>query len=88
MEGGRCAKDGETDPAYHQKAASYGSSPEAKVYPAKQQELLQERRLQEAIDMDVTDIRAKFGDKYDTALKQIQEHAHSLDPGQFMNKAL
>jgi filamentous hemagglutinin len=76
------------DPADHQKTASYGSSPEAKAYRAKQQELLQQGRLQEAIDMDVRDIRAKFGDKYDSAIKQMQEYAHSLDPGQFMNKAL
>jgi filamentous hemagglutinin len=74
------------DPVDHQRTASYGSSPEAKAYRAEQQKLLQEGKLKEAIEMDVQDIRSKFGSKYDEALKQMQDYANSLDPNKFKNK--
>ncbi|WP_410003778.1 hemagglutinin repeat-containing protein [Pseudomonas syringae] len=72
------------DPADHKLTASYGSSPEAKAYRAQQEKLLKEGKLDEAIDMDVNDIRSKFGDKYDASIGQMKEYAKSLNPEQFI----
>ncbi|WP_304627511.1 hypothetical protein [Pseudomonas congelans] len=40
--------------------------------------------MDEAIDMDVNDIRSKFGDKYDASIGQMKEYAKSLNPEQFI----
>lgn len=37
-------------------------------------------KLMEAIQMDVDDIRGKFGNKYDDAIKQILDYADTLNP--------
>ncbi|MDH1629787.1 hemagglutinin repeat-containing protein [Pseudomonas mosselii] len=74
------------DPADHRLTASYGSSPEAKAYRAKQEELLQEGRLKDAIQMDVDDIRSRFGNKYDAAIEQMLKYADTLDPTDFIKR--
>lgn len=74
------------DPADHKMTASYGSSPEAKAYRAKQERLLSEGKLMEAIKMDVDDIRSKFGSKYDSAISQMLKYAESLDSKQFIKE--
>ena len=74
------------EPADHRLTASYGSSPEAKAYRARQEQLLQEGKLREAIQMDVDDIRSKFGGKYDAAIEQMLKYADSLDASQFIKR--
>ncbi|MCC8567409.1 hemagglutinin repeat-containing protein [Xanthomonas citri] len=57
------------DPGDHKKTASNGPGDDAVAYRAKQQELLEQGRLMEAQQMDIDDIRSKFGNKYDDAIK-------------------
>ncbi|MFC6298080.1 hypothetical protein, partial [Pseudomonas spelaei] len=40
----------------------------------------------EAIQMDVDDIRSKFGDKYDKAIKQMLDYADTLNPDDFKKR--
>ncbi|EJZ57097.1 filamentous hemagglutinin [Pseudomonas fluorescens R124] len=71
------------DPEDHKNTASFGRSEEAKAYRDKQQALLEEGRLMDAIQMDINDIRSKFGNKYDEGIKQMLEYASKLDPNDF-----
>lgn len=71
------------DPSDHRKTASNGSSDEAIAYRARQEKLLGEGKLMDAIQMDVDDIRSKFGDKYDVGIKQMLEYASKLNPNDF-----
>ncbi len=48
-------------PEDHKETASYGRSKDAQSYRDKQEKLLNEGKLQEAVDMDIQDIRSKFG---------------------------
>ncbi|WP_169741313.1 RHS repeat-associated core domain-containing protein [Andreprevotia chitinilytica] len=73
-------------PEDHRKTASSGSSDEAVAYRAQQRELLKQGKLDEAIDMDVQDIRSKFGNKYDKEIKQMLKYAKTLDPKDFISK--
>ncbi|WP_139317797.1 hypothetical protein [Pseudomonas sp. PA1(2017)] len=70
----------------HALTASHGSSNEAKAYRAKQQKLLSEGKLKEAIQMDVDDIRSKFGSKYDSGIEQMLKYADTLDPRDFVGR--
>ncbi|CAG67838.1 MULTISPECIES: hypothetical protein [Acinetobacter] len=74
------------EPADHRETASYGNSDAAKKYREKQQELLNQGRLQEAVDMDIHDIRSKFGDKYDQHILEMQKYIDTLDPNIFIKK--
>lgn len=74
------------DPKDHRRTASHGSSDEAKAYRARQQELLNEGKLNEAIEMDVDDIRSKFGDKYNEGIDEMLDYAEGLDPEDFKSK--
>ncbi len=65
-------------PEDHYQTASYGRSKEAQAYQAKQRELVQAGRYHEAIQMDIDDIRSKFGHKYDEAIRQMLEYAESI----------
>jgi filamentous hemagglutinin len=70
-------------PADHARTASHGNSAKAVAYREKQEELLRQGKLMEAIDMDIRDIRSKFGDKYDGAIKQMLDYASKLNPDDF-----
>ncbi|MFD9218633.1 putative T7SS-secreted protein [Streptomyces sp. NPDC060064] len=59
------------DKADHYETASWGRSREAIEYRKTQQELINQGRYREAIDMDIADIRSKFGSKYDNAIKEM-----------------
>ena len=61
--------------ADHRQTASCGNSLEAREYRAKQKELIEQGKFDEAMQMDIDDIREKFGDKYDNAIAQMQEAA-------------
>ncbi|YAF62121.1 hypothetical protein DOCECA_18360 [Pseudomonas sp. E102] len=83
------SKDGpaiKMSPADHARTASHGNSDAAVAYRAKQEELLSQGKLMEAIDMDVKDIRSKFGDKYDAAIGQMLDYASKLNPDDFRKK--
>ncbi|WP_234346925.1 hemagglutinin repeat-containing protein, partial [Xanthomonas citri] len=74
------------DPGDHKKTASNGPGDDAVAYRAKQQELLEQGRLMEAQKMDIDDIRSKFGNKYDDAIKQMVDYTKTLDPKDFIPK--
>ena len=83
------SKDGpaiKMDPKDHADTASHGRSKEADAYRAKQEELLGQGKLKEAIQMDVDDIRGKFGNKYDDAIKQMLDYADTLNPDDFKKR--
>lgn len=59
--------------ADHRQTASCGNSLEAREYRAKQQELIEQGKFEEAMQMDIDDIHDKFGDKYDDAISQMKQ---------------
>ena len=74
------------DPKDHESTASHGNGDAAKAYREQQKALLQQGKLQEAVDMDINDIRSKFGTKYDEAIEQMQDYVKTLNPNDFMPK--
>jgi len=63
----------------HKQTASYGKSKEAQEYRDKQKELIEQGKFREAFEMDVEDIREKFGDKYDDAIAEAEEYVKKLE---------
>ncbi|MEH7009218.1 hypothetical protein V7087_00105 [Neobacillus niacini] len=63
----------------HRKTASCGNSKEAREYREKQSELIKQGKFREAIQMDIDDIRDKFGDKYDEAISEMLEYVDKLE---------
>lgn len=63
----------------HRQTASCGSSKEAKEYREKQKELIDQGKFREAFQMDVDDIREKFGDKYDDAIAEASAYVDKLE---------
>lgn len=61
--------------ADHRQTASCGNSLEAREYRAKQRELIEQGKFDEAMQMDIDDIHDKFGNKYDDAIAQMKETA-------------
>lgn len=59
---------------HHRRTASWGAWPEAKAFQAKQNALIKAGKFGEAQDMDIADIRAKFGDEYEGAIEKVLEH--------------
>ena len=72
------------DPADHHKTASHGRGPDAREYRARQEALLREGKLLEAVQMDIDDIQSKFPGKYDRHLQQMLDYAKSLNPEDFI----
>ncbi len=62
----------------HRETASCGNSKEAQEYRAKQKQLIDEGKYKEAQQMDIDDIRDKFGDKYDNQISQMEEYTDKL----------
>lgn len=58
----------------HKLTASWGRSREANSYRQAQAKLIKEGKFMEAVQMDIIDIRSKFGSKYDPAIKQMLEY--------------
>lgn len=58
------------DPADHQLTASHGSGRSAVAYRAAQKRLIDSGNFAGAFAMDVADVKAKFGSKYDGAIAQ------------------
>ena len=62
----------------HMDTASWGSSKEAKAYRAKQQELINQGKFEEAQQMDIDNVRELFGDKYDKGIQQMTDYTKKL----------
>lgn len=65
----------------HRQTASWGNSIEAQEYRAKQKELIDNGKFEEAFQMDIDDIQDKFGDKYDKGIKEVKEYVQKLEEG-------
>lgn len=78
---GISANDGSAikmDKTDHKKTASFGNSPGAAEYRAKQAQLINEGKFGEAFEMDAIDIESKFPGKYTEAISQAREYAKSM----------
>lgn len=62
----------------HHQTASWGRSRNALIYRKQQQTLIQQGRFEAALQMDIDDIRSKFGSKYDEAIQQMLEYVEAI----------
>ena len=62
----------------HRKTASWGPGENSKRYREKQRQLIEDGRFRDAVQMDVDDIRSKFGEKYDDAIGEMLEYVDEL----------
>lgn len=62
----------------HALTASYGSSQAAREYRDHQRLLIISGKFREAQQMDIEDLRAKFGNKYDDQIKQMLDYSSKL----------
>lgn len=68
-----CGPSIRMEPVDHQSTASHPNQSGSQEYRNTQQQLLSEGRVRDAMQMDIDDIRGKFGAKYDTAINQMLE---------------
>jgi hypothetical protein len=61
--------------ADHQKTASWGSSTSAAAYRSQQLTLVKQGKYLAAMQMDIDDIRSKFGSRYNTAISRMWAYA-------------
>jgi hypothetical protein len=66
------------DKGDHRQTASCGYSKEAQEYRSKQAELIKQGKFDEAVQMDIDDLKDKFGNKYDQAIDEMKEYAKQL----------
>ncbi len=66
------------DPVDHALTASHGRMPGSASYRAAQARAIQTTGFMSAQAMDIADIRAKFGDKYDGAIAQMEAYTLCL----------
>jgi RHS repeat-associated protein len=57
----------------HYQTESWGRSKKAQKYRQQQKELIDKGKYDEAQQMDIDDVKGKFGKKYDKAIKQMQD---------------
>jgi hypothetical protein len=62
----------------HEATASFDFRPGAKEYIARQAELIRQGRFREAIEMDIADIRGRFGSAYDEGIREMVAYAKSI----------
>lgn len=60
----------------HRKARSTGSSDDSVDHRDHQERLIANGQLEDAIALDVLDIRARFGDKYDDAISEMVDNCY------------
>lgn len=65
----------------HRQTASWGSSRDARAYRQEQARLIEQGNFQAAQDMDIQDLRSKFGQKYDQAIEQLRQYTNQLGIG-------
>jgi hypothetical protein len=63
----------------HRRTASWGNSREAREYRLRQKELIDKGKYREAQQMDIEDIKEKFGDKYNEGIKEMNEYTDRLE---------
>jgi hypothetical protein len=63
----------------HHQTASWGRSRSAISYRRQQQNLVQQNQFLAAQQMDINDIHAKFGDKYDDAIAPMLDYTKTLN---------
>lgn len=63
----------------HRQTVSCGSSREAREYQAAQKELIDNGKFREALQMDIDDIRDKFGSKYDEVISEMLKYVDKLE---------
>ena len=63
----------------HRQTASCGSSIEAREYQAAQKEKIKNGDFRGAVQMDIEDIKEKFGNKYDKAIEQMLQYVDKLE---------
>lgn len=63
----------------HRQTASWGNSREARAYRSQQAQLIQRGDFKGAQQMDINDVRSKFGEKYDNAINQMLDYSKTLD---------
>ena len=63
----------------HRKTASCGNSIEAREYRQRQREFIENGKFKEACQMDIDDIKEKFGDKYDNAIAEMNQYIKQLE---------
>jgi hypothetical protein len=66
------------DPRDHRRMSSTGSSREAKAWRKKQQDLIVQGRIREAVKMDIDEARRLFGNKYDVAIQEMLDYITSV----------
>ena len=63
----------------HRQTASCGNSRKARAYRAKQESLIKQGKFREAVKMDVKDLRAKFGNKYEKGISEMWKYVNELE---------
>lgn len=66
------------DPADHNEMSITGSSRRAKAWCKKQQDLIDQGKLREEVQMDIDDARELFGAKYDEAFEEMLDYITSI----------
>jgi filamentous hemagglutinin len=64
-------------PEDHRLTASWGNSQEARAYRQTQADLIAQGDFQGAQQMDIADIKSKFGNKYDAGIRQVLNYSRS-----------
>lgn len=64
--------------ANHHQTASWGRSRFAIAYRKRQQELIQQGQFMDAVQMDIDDLRSKFGSQYDEGIQQMLEYVETI----------
>ena len=67
------------DKADHSSTASWGRAKKAQVYRSKQENLIKEGKFREAVQMDVDDLKSRFGNKYDKGIGEMWEYVNELE---------
>ncbi len=62
----------------HRKTASCGNSREARDYRAVQRDLIQNGQFMKALQLDIDDIKSKFGNKYDVQIEEMLKYVDQL----------
>jgi hypothetical protein len=69
----------------HLRTASHTQTAGSLEYRKKQMELIRQGKFEEAMQMDIDNIRALFGNKYDYAINQALEHTKWLREHGYLN---
>lgn len=67
------------DKADHRETASCGNSKEAQEYRNTQKDLIEQGNFRGALQMDIKDLRDKFGDKYEAQIAECLQYVDKLD---------